>query len=843
VHRISISSVKPGSASLNLFYDLNAQKSSSLHMLPYALSIFTGAFLLFQVQPIIGKYILPWFGGGPGVWTTCLLFFQTLLLGGYAYAHLLSTRLAPKRQAIVHIGLLVLSLALLPITPSESWKNFSAADPTWHILLLLTATIGLPYFVLSSTGPLMQHWFSQTNPGVSPYRLYALSNVGSLLALLSYPVFFEVKFPRSTQTALWSGGLVLFVIFCGYCAWRVWRNAGDTAAAEGVESSPADATAIAEPPAATESAEPVSRPAGEVPLALSTSAETEGLVPDNGGGAPPVAPPIVTPSAKAAAPADDPPVAIDKLLWMSLPAIASVLLLATTNKLSQEVAVIPFLWVLPLSLYLLSFIISFDHARWYHRGVFMTLLVVATAVVFQLILAGNDAPMKLQIAGYSTALFIACMVCHGELYRLKPPPRFLTSFYLFIAAGGALGGFLVAIVAPIVFDDYRELQLGLWVLSYLVGVLCLRHQSRTIPLSVAAGAALLLVALPWFRSYLDDSSGFVSELTSLLREHVWLIIGGLVVFGLCTFNWRRLRMLEQWQPRMAGFVMVASVGLGVLLVLQWPHRSHVPVLSSSRNFYGTLKVYNYHPNDEEDNYRLLLHGATTHGLQFVQPEKSILPTTYYGENSGVGLAIDHLPESPRRVGIVGLGTGSLLAYGRPEDYYRVYEINPEVEELARSYFTYLDIARSKVDVVMGDARLVMERELARKQPQEFDLLALDAFSSDAIPVHLLTREAFAMYLQHLKPGGVLAVHISNRYLNLRPIVERLAEEFGLHMAVIYDDHEPEWWIYATTWVVLSESKAFLEQPAIANRSELPESAAKAAPLWTDDYASLFSIMK
>lgn len=292
-------------------------------MLPFALAIFTGAFLLFQVQPLIGKYILPWFGGGPGVWTTCLLFFQMLLLGGYAYAHWSATRLKPRTQAILHGALLLAAMFALPIAPGVFWKAHVAGNPTWHILLLLAGTIGLPYFVLSATGPLMQQWFSASNPGLSPYRLYALSNVGSLLALLSYPVYFEVEFTRLTQANMWSAGFVVFVALCGYCAWLMWR--------------------------------------AKVAVATADTAPSGSTVPDE---------------------ADVPPTALDKFLWVALPATASVLLLATTNKLCQDVAVIPFLWVLPLALYLLSFVICFDHARWYVRGVFAALLALSIAVVF-----------------------------------------------------------------------------------------------------------------------------------------------------------------------------------------------------------------------------------------------------------------------------------------------------------------------------------------------------------------------------------------------------------------------------------------------------------------------------
>lgn len=753
-------------------------------MLPFALTIFTGAFLLFQVQPLIGKYILPWFGGGPGVWTTCLLFFQTVLLGGYAYAHFL-TKLAPKRQVIVHFILLALSLAVLPIAPSETWKSQVGGDPNLRILLLLMGTIGLPYFVLSSTGPLMQQWFSQTNPGVSPYRLYALSNVGSLLALLSYPVFFEVRFPRHTQSTMWSAGLGVFVLFCGYSAWRVWRNAA---------TAPVPATA--------------------------------------GGNAEP-----------AAAAGDTKVPAIDKLLWVALPAFASVLLLATTNKLSQEVAVIPFLWVLPLSLYLLTFIICFDHARWYHRGVFIGLLVVGTAIVCQILPVGSDASMRLQIIAYTATLFVACMVCHGELYRLKPPPRQLTSYFLLISAGGALGGFFVAIVAPAIFSDYRELQLGLWVLTYAIGVLCFRHRSREIALAVGLGGIALTLVLPWLRSLLDDTPGLKEEYIVFFRDRAWYIIGGLVLFAASVFDLRKRVLLPEWQPRMGGFVMAACVAFGAVFVMQWNGRDGARLLSATRNFYGTLKVFDHYPDDPEDHYRLLLHGATTHGIQFVKPEKAILSTTYYADSSGVGRGINSLPEGPRRLGLVGLGTGSLATYARKGDYLRIYEINPAVEELAKSQFKYLDYCQAKTEVIMGDARLMMERELKDNQSQQFDFLALDAFSSDAIPVHLLTKEAFEIYFRHLKPDGVLAVHISNRYLDLRPVVEKLSEHFKLEVVTISDDNEPNWWVYATTWMLVTKNKAFFENERIKETSEAPSESRAKFPLWTDDYASLYAIMK
>jgi hypothetical protein len=754
-------------------------------MLPFALSIFTGAFLLFQVQPLIGKYILPWFGGSPGVWTTCLLFFQTLLLGGYAYAHFSSKLLKPRGQTLLHFGLLMLALAFLPITPSESWKNQISGEPTLHILLLLTATIGLPYFVLSATGPLMQQWFSVTRPGVSPYRLYALSNIGSLLALLSYPVFFEVKFSRHEQATLWSVGLGVFVLLAAWCARQVWRAV------------PANA-------------------------AIATDSR-----------------------AAATSPVDEPaPHWRDRLLWIALPAVASVLLLATTNKLCQEVAVIPFLWVLPLALYLLTFVICFDHARWYHRGTFAALLVIGVASVWLLIDAGSDAPMKLQIAGYSATLFVACMICHGELYQLKPPPRLLTSYFLFISAGGALGGLLVAVIAPAIFKNYIELELGLVVIVALFAVLCFRHRSRPLALGAIIGALAATLVLPALSATFDGSDGFSHELLKFYSIHAVPISIGLGVLIACTYNFRRGELIVGWRPLVGVPVIVLSVAVGVVFIRQLRSDDPVTVLRASRNFYGTLKVFNYTPFDPQEHHYLLMHGATTHGLQFVAPERSFLPTSYYGETSGVGRALRYFAKKgPKSYGVVGLGTGSLATYGKTGDTVRIYEINPAVEQLARNPFTYLAKSPAQLTVVMGDARLEMERELAQHQSQQFDVLALDAFSSDAIPVHLLTQEAFTTYLQHLKPGGVIAVHISNRYLDLQPIVEKLAQHFDLATATISDDTDEDWWVYSTTWMLVTKDRALLALPDFQPFSDTPSKNPRPASLWTDDNANLYSILK
>ena len=794
-------------------------------MLPFALTIFTGAFLLFQLQPLIGKYILPWFGGSPGVWTTCLLFFQTLLLGGYAYAHFTSTRLKPRAQAGLHLALLAVALACLPIIPSESWKPTDGDAPVWRILRLLLLSVGLPYFVLSSTGPLMQRWFSRTNPGVSPYRLYALSNVGSLLALLSYPIWFEVQFTRREQAVWWSAGLAVFAAMCGYCAWRVWRL-GDE-----------NETVLATPPATPVSA-PVSEstespaPAPVVADAAARSVEPSAIS-------------AASVEAPASAPAADGPTPwSDKLLWLVLPGVATLLLLATTNKLCQEIAVIPFLWIIPLALYLLTFVICFDHARWYRREVFIPLLIAGMAAVWQMQDAGRDAPMKLQISGFNLVLFIAGMVCHGELYRLRPPAKRLTGYFLLISAGGALGGLFVAVIAPALFSDYHELEIGLALLALAVAGLCFRHQSREIVATVAVGLMAVTLAVPWMRGLLDSGTGFVAEWVSFHKRFVWLIVGSLALFVGLAADFRRRRILGDWQWWIGTLVGVIAVAYCAELAAKAAAPVSDTVVAASRNFYGTLKVFDYSRDDESDRYYSLMHGATTHGIQFVAPEKAMLITSYYGDRSGVGLGFKHLlPDGPRHIGVVGLGTGTLAAYARKGDRVRYYEINPAVEELARKPFTYLKRCEGRLDIVFGDARLTMERELAQKQPQQFDLLALDAFSSDSVPAHLLTREAFGIFLQHMKPDGILAVHISNRYLELQPVVDAAANHFKLGIATISDDMEEHWYFYTSTWVLLCKNPKVLEKDEIVSGKEEPRSNPLPPLAWTDDYVSLFKVLK
>ena len=788
----------------------------------YALTIFTGAFLLFLVQPLIGKYILPWFGGSPGVWTTCLLFFQALLLGGYAYAHFTSTRLTPRTQATVHLVLLGVALLWLPIIPDTGWIPVDGSAPTKRILLLLTATLGLPYLLLSATGPLLQRWFHLAHPTKSPYRLYALSNIGSLLALLGYPFLIEPVFSRTGQAWGWSIALVLFVVLCGACAWQV-RRRPDWAAP--TTSTVDDNLELKLPRSRGASDANSGEAAGNAARATTAPAAT-----------------ATTPSAPT------PPTLGDKLMWVALPAIASVLLVATTNKICIDVAVIPFLWVVPLALYLLSFILCFDHPRWYARDMFVALLVVGCALIAHLLAERSGAPLSLQLGGYLATLFVACMVCHGELYRLRPAPQFLTSFYLYLAAGGALGGLFVAVGAPALFVDYYELPLGMWLLAYLVAVLCLLQRSREVADGVATGALIALLLIPawktaplepgfmaWVREYFTTMGAFYAD------HWQWTVL----VLATLGYSFLRRGSSDVWRPRLAIFPLAMSAVLGAVLFLQ-ANQGRDTLIEASRNFYGTLKVRAYGAPESISRNYVLAHGVTTHGLQLVRPPYNRWATTYYGPSSGIGIAMDLAEPSTggRHFGLVGLGVGTLATYGMPGDSLRIYEINPDVLKLARERFTYLSETAAQVNIVMGDARLSMENELKTGAPQHFDVLALDAFSSDAIPVHLLTVEAFEVYLRHMKPDGAIAVHISNRYLDLRPVVEALAKHFNLHLATISDyPSDDDWWLYRTTWILLSRSAERIDVPAIRDVADEPSDATAELVLWTDDRASLFKVLR
>lgn len=667
----------------------------------YGLTIFLSAFLLFQVQPLIGKMILPWFGGSASVWTTCMLFFQMVLLLGYFYSHWIVRFLTPYRQSLLHGGLLLISLLLIPISPSVDWKPTGAENPTLRILGLLTVSIGLPYFVLSTTGPLLQAWFARERSGLVPYRLFALSNFGSMLALLAYPIVVEPLFPTRWQSWLWSGLFACFVLACALLAWRGRHGQ---------------------------------------PIALQHHQE---------------------------GPA---PRWTNKLLWAALAACPSILMVADTSFLTTNIAPIPMIWVAPLALYLLSFILSFERHGWYQRKIFLPLLVVGLGALAYLPTLGMSAfPIYVSMAINLSAFFVACMVCHGELARLQPHPSHLTGYYLMLAVGGAAGGFFVGVIAPYWFNSNYELSIGIVLTGLVAAIAVIPTVEFTRPrwhkLSIGS-TVLLLLALGWIRvdDHLNETSG-------------------------------------------------AEVTL--------------------RNFYGTLQVF-VKPSDD---YRSMLHGQIVHGRQHIAADKLDLPTTYYSADGGAGKAMQIKAASgPVRVGVIGLGVGTLVSYGRKGDYFRLYEIDPLVIDIARDNFSFLSRTAASTEIVLGDARLQLELE----PDQQFDILVVDAFSGDSVPIHLLTREAFAHYFRHLKPDGVLAVHITNHFLDLRPVVKTAADYFGKDIRLVDFEGDRERLIFRSRWALISSDSSFFKHPQLVNATKI--TARPDFQLWKDDYSSIFSIL-
>lgn len=671
----------------------------------YASTVFLSAFLLFLVQPLIAKLILPWFGGSAVVWNTCMLFFQLLLLAGYAYAHWTIQKLSPQAQFRLHSALLALAALATPVLPPEWLKPSGESAPILPILAVLTVTIGLPYFLLSSTSPLLQAWYSRVHNSAPPYRLFALSNLASLIALLAYPIVIEPNLPAGYQAYTWRFAFAAFGIFCSYTAWRASQSMPSRVAAH-------------------------------------------------------VAPEEVPP----------PPVAKDYLTWITLAAVPSMLFLAFTSHLVQNVASIPFLWVVPLAMYLLSFILVFDSDRIYRPMLFRTATpIVLAAFLFGAFKTDSDTRLHYQLAAAAFSLLVFCTFCHGELAQRKPHPRYLTVFFLMMSVGGAIGGFLISIAAPLFVRGYFELYIALALF--------------------ALAALFMLYRLHWSTDMLWTSAA------------------------------------------------VAAVVLAGVEIRDTSKDSRVMV----RNFYGSLRVQDSTDGTDKETWtRTLIHGTINHGLQFLSDNRYLLPTTYYGPNSGVGLAIANTWKMNHRVGLIGLGTGTLSSYARKGDYYRIYEINPLVLDIARREFRFLKGCRGTCDVVLGDARLSLERDPI----QNFDVLAVDAFSGDSIPVHLLTKEAFQLYFRHLKgPDGVLVVHVSNKHLRLGPVVERIATSLGLKTLEIDNEEIDDAQVFSSDWVIVYRPEASIGRIPLVTTAGQPVAARPELRTWTDDYSNLFQIWK
>lgn len=656
-----------------------------------SVTIAFSAALLFVIQPIVAKALLPRFGGAAGVWVACMMFFQVMLLLGYLYTYWITRYPAPGVRTAAYLCLLAVSAVVLPL---HLTAGSASASPMLSILLVLASSVGLPFLVLSTTSPLVQSWHAGTRKGPLPYWLFAVSNTACLLALLAYPVAIEPWTTVSTQLRGWSIAYLALALMlaAGAIVNRGWTFEDEAGA-------------------------------GQVPGDASRNRPW---------------------------------------LWIVAAACPSALWLAVANYLSQEVAPIPFLWVLPLTLYLLSLVLCFGWEGCYRRAWFRWLLPAAwIGVASRMGLAAKGGDLRIDLPVMLAALFVLSMFCHGELARTKPVPRQeLAYFYLIVAAGGAVGGIFVGLAAPALFSTFLELPIAVVTTVFLALVLVygVTSRGRLVRLGVLGAAAFVA------------GSAFHSGATRVARE---------------------------------------------------------------RNFYGTLEIRDAGEGDRA--VRILYNGRTVHGIEFLAPDRRRIPTAYYGTQSGVGLLLDALDMPGRRAGFIGLGAGTLAAYGRTGDSFRFYEINPAVMQAASAHFHFLADSAATVDVILGDGRL----RLAEEAPYSFDLIVLDAFSDDAIPVHLLTREAFQVYFERLRPGCPLAIHVTNRYLDLSPVVASLAAAFHKEVLRIHSPVDAGRQVLAADWDIVADGGAI----AAKLRPYADPAAPRRGPLWTDEYSNLFQIWR
>lgn len=700
----------------------------------HGIAVVSGAALVFQIQPLAGKLLLPSFGGGSSVWTTCMFFFQSMLLAGYGYAHLVTRFLTPRRQSLTHGFLLLLSVIFLPLAiPAETLQS-TAGQPGLLIFLTLTVSAGFPFVLLASTAPLIQRWSSMTQSLDSPYRLYAFSNAGALVALLSYPLVVEPRFSLHMQTLLWTAGYVAFVILSLAACRLLWRRALENGEQKRLAG-----------------------PGSPAPLF-----HTGRFAP------------------------------VDQLQTVLLSACGVIVLLAITDQMTQNIAPIPFLWILPLVAYLLTYITCFSGERWYDRAIWGSLFVVAAATLLILNFFGTLFAIIPVVVAYLLVLICTCMVCHGELYRLRPQPLWLTQYYVLIALGGALGGALVSVIAPLIFNWYWDGLVGSYVVFLLLGIAVFRDKLGR-----------------------KERQSVKNTSTNEVRIERWAL-------RLFAVGWA------------AGVIVFPALAL-LLGALRIDYD-----VASTRNFYGVLNV-----RDEVTDglpRRILIDGTTVHGFQLLEETEKMTPTSYYAAHTGIGLLLSN-PERRREglhVGVVGLGTGTLAAYGEPLDRFRFYELNPAVVHAAENHFSFLRDSAASITIVPGDARMSMMNELAQAKPQNYDLLVVDAFNSDAIPVHLLTLEAMRIYLSHLQPSGVLAFHVTNNYLDLAPVIARLGASFGKKALLVTTVGADE--SLTADWVLLGEHAEFIWQETMEKTVVSVVPPSKGRP-WSDDYSNILSVLR
>lgn len=713
----------------------------------YALIIFINAFLLFQIQPVLGKFVLPWFGSSPSVWSVVLLFFQSVLVLGYLYAYILSKFFNMSKQLIIHGLFLLAALLTLPVIPSQSGLADSA-NPSLAIFLILSSCVGLPYLVLSATSPLLQSWYAKAFPKAFPYRLYALSNVGSLLALISFPFLFERYLNSNSQTWLWSFVFIATSILMFFLFWQLKRSGSlgsDVLGSNALESD---------------------------------SLGRDGAVND------------CVDIDKLAIPLKD------KCSWFVFSMLASVLLVSTTSRMSLDVPPVPFLFVLPLSVYLITFILSFDREAWYRPGLNYFLSLCALFGVCLALFEPSSLSFNVQLLIYCLVLFFFCFTCHGEIVRRKPEPYALPLFYFVIALGAALGSVFVSLVAPKISSSYFEYELSVF-----------------------------------------------------------------LIFAIATFLFCK-RLLSETQPKVAAYIVSVFGVTGILLLsifLNYNYRAENEwAIERSRNFYGVLRIFEFHTDDDRLHKRALYHGGIQHGVQYLNPEKQHWKTSYYGGGSGLDVLMTNNSKRkntqyPFRIGGIGLGAGTIAAYANdvkwPEEKYPIvndaihfYEINPAIVDIADRQFTFLKQAQmrgAEVTLTLGDARMSMQAQADEGDMQNFDVLVVDAFSGDAIPMHLLSREAFELYFRHLSEDGVLAVHVSNQYLDLLPVIRAHAQALNKGFYAkswVGDDYGND----PTSWIMLGADVDLLKNIFV----DYDENLLTQGPVvnWTDDFSSLADVL-
>ncbi len=691
----------------------------------FVITAFLSAFLLFQIQPLMGKALLPWFGGTPLVWTTCMMFFQALLLAGYAYAHGVISLLRPRTQWLVHLAVMALGLFFARLLPDPSFAPTGDAPPAWQVVSILAVHVGMPFFALSATAPLVQSWFRGRFPGRSPYPLYAVSNAGSLTGVLSYPFVFEPLFALPVQEGIWRWGYLLFFLGLGLSGLSFWRFVRRDRAAVDLSGGP-----------------------GETAGESAASDPSEAATPQG-----------------------------SLLSWPALSACGSVLLLSTTDQISQDVAASPLFWVVPLSLYLLSFILCFAKERLYHRTFWLSLLPVSVLAIGALLFFGGGWPVGVQLVLYAATLFVGCMVCHGELALIKPAADRLSRYYLALSAGGLVGGILVAVAAPLLFPDMWEYTLG-WVALYS---LVLRRQYR--------------------------GAGFA-------------------------FFQGRARVF--WVVFSAGWLVAALIFVGDVIF------DHREAYVTTRSFFGRVAVF------QNQQKRCMYHGRIRHGCQWSHPDSALEATTYYGPDSGISIAcrkyrsVAAAGEGKNlRMGVVGLGVGTAAVFGEKGDLVRFFELDREVERFARAHFSYLSKTAGNNEVVIGDGRLSLERERQRKEPR-YDILVLDAFAGDAVPLHLLTREAMDLYWDRLVPGGLLVANISNRHVHLEPLMLGLARAKGKVLLRVEGRNDWERLLYGSTWTIMTDNGSVIESIR-RGRHDKPWMGNQTPLLFTDQYSNILEL--